>query len=192
MDGLSAADAALRQRTRRLVVHLPCGRVRGPVPGNFRYRMLRGRWQSCPDEDVPVTWDDCDVSSAVDLCRICLRGTAGGPSRWEWTACDFCLAANYTLELVWGQRPFALGRHSIMNGVGVSLAGAPEVVSEQTAELLTFLRGDNRLTQWRRKEYARLAAAFPGREDVPLSTWQNVHTVGPRMSVDAFARLLSR
>jgi hypothetical protein len=30
---LSAADAALRERITKLSVHIPCGRLRGPVQG---------------------------------------------------------------------------------------------------------------------------------------------------------------
>jgi hypothetical protein len=103
-----------------------------------------------------------------------------------------CLTANYALELAWGRRLFALGRHSVMDGVGVSLSGAAEVVADQAAGLTSFLRGDDRLSEWRDEEYARLAAAFAGREDVPLAEWQLVHPATPKMSVDAFARLLGR
>jgi hypothetical protein len=78
-----------------------------------------------------------------------------------------------------------------MNGVGVRSAGAPEVISEETARLLEFLRGDDRLVRWRQVEFARLAAAFHGRDDVPLREWQDVHSATPKMSVDAFARLLA-
>jgi hypothetical protein len=74
---LSATDAALRERITELSVHIPCGRLRGPV-------QRRGRWQSCPDEDSPERWEDCDVSRTRDLCIVCFKGTAGGISRWAW------------------------------------------------------------------------------------------------------------
>lgn len=189
---VTPAEVELRERPKELMVHLPCGSLRGPVPADYRFVDLRGRWQSCQCEAQPDVWPDCDVSHAVDLCLVCFRGTAGSPSRWAWHACDPCLAANFALELAWGVRPFALGRHSIMNGVGVPFAGAPEVISEETARLIEFLRGDNRLVRWRQVEFARLAAAFDGREDVPLREWQDVHSATPKMSVDAFARLLAR
>jgi hypothetical protein len=52
---LSATDAALRERITELSVHIPCGRIRGPV-GRVRsgaYVGWPGKWQSCPDEDSP-------------------------------------------------------------------------------------------------------------------------------------------
>ena len=143
---LSATDAALRERITELSVHIPCGRLRGPV-------QRRGRWQSCPDEDSPERWEGCDVSSARDLCIVCFRDTAGGTSRWAWLGCENCRAVNEGLG-----KPLALGRHSLMNGIGVSGNASPVVVEQQTARLLAFAKGDGRLKEWRRNEYGRLAA----------------------------------
>jgi hypothetical protein len=72
-----------------LSVHIPCGCLRGRV---------LGRWQSCPDEDSPEEWEDCDVSSARDLFIVCLGVTADGVSRWTWLGCDDCRAINAALE----------------------------------------------------------------------------------------------
>ena len=63
----------------------------------------------------------------VDLCIICFRATAGGTSRWAWLACENCRAVNESIESRWGFRPFALGRHSLMNGIGVRGGSPPEV-----------------------------------------------------------------
>jgi hypothetical protein len=73
---LSTADAALRERITELSVHIPYGRLRGPV------QHRREKWQSCHHEDAPVKWEGVDVSSAYDLCIVCFRATAGGTSRW--------------------------------------------------------------------------------------------------------------
>ena len=57
-----------------------------------------------------------------------------------------------------GLRPFALGRHSLMNGIGVRGGSPPEVQDEQIARLVAFAKGDNRLRDWHRQEYSRVAS----------------------------------
>jgi hypothetical protein len=177
---LSATDAALRERITELSVHIPCGRLRGPV-------QPRGRWQSCPDEDSPERWEGCDVSSARDLCIVCFRGTAGGPSRWSWLGCENCRVVNAGLG-----KPLALGRHSLMNGISIRVNASPEVVEQQTARLMAFAKGDGRLQDWRRNEYRRLAAEFDPLADIPLRVWQQQWPPSPGASADAFSRLLGR
>ena len=142
---LSVADAALRERIVELSVHIPCGGLRGPV---------HGRWQSCGCEDSPDRWEGCDVSREKDLCVICFRATAGGTSRWSWLACADCRRVNASiasLESKYGDHPFALGRHSLMNGIGVGGGAPPEVQQEQIARLAAFAKGDDRLREWRRR-----------------------------------------
>ena len=184
---LTATDAALRERITTLSVHIPCGGLRGPLrAGNF------APWQSCPDEDSPERWEGCDVSRERDLCIVCFRGTAGGVSRWAWLGCEDCRAINTALQQAWGYRPLALGRHSLMNGVGVR-GGAPlEVRERQVTRLVAFARGDGRLRDWRRQEYRRLAAEFDPLADIPLRVWQEQWPPGRGASADAVARLLDR
>jgi hypothetical protein len=181
---LSATDAALRERITKLSVHIPCGWLRGPLrAGKF------ASWQSCPDEDAPEKWEGCDVSREYDLCIICFRATAGGTSRWAWLACNDCRAVNSALESMWGFRPFALGRHSLMNGIGVRGGSPPEVRDAQIARLLAFARGDNRLREWKTREYGRLASRFDPLADIPLRVWQQEWVPGRSASWDAFSRL---
>lgn len=183
---LSATDAALRERIVELSVHIPCGGLRGPVGG---------RWQSCPDEDSPERWEGCDVSREKDLCIICFRATAGGTSRWSWRACGNCLRVNKAiakLQSKYGDRPFALGRHSLMNGIGVRGDAPPEVQEEQIARLVAFAKGDDRLREWHGQEYWRLASRFDPLGDIPLRIWQAEWPPGLEASVDAFERLLGR
>jgi hypothetical protein len=107
--------------------HIPCGGLRGPLQKRSRfYPELLVRWQSCYDEDTPEKWDNEDVSRQFELCIVCFRATAGGPSRWSWLACEECRAINESLGQRWGFRPFALGRHSIMNGIAVRGGSSPE------------------------------------------------------------------
>jgi hypothetical protein len=188
---LSATDAALRQRTTELSVHIPCGGLRGPMQRRSQsYPHLPVRCQSCQCEDSPEKWEGCDVSRQFDLCIICFRATAGGTSRWSWLACDNCRAVNKAIESSRGVRPFALGRHSLMNGIGVRGGSPPEVQEAQIARLAAFAKGDDRLRDWRRQEYSRLASKFDPLADIPLRVWQQEWAPGKAASVDAFERLL--
>lgn len=188
---LSAADAALRERLTELCVHISCGGVRGPLQRRSPYYPdWPIRWQSCRDEDSPEVWAGADVSRERDLCIVCFRGTAGGQSRWAWLACEDCRAINTALQSVWGVRPLRLGRHSLMNGVGVRAGSPPHVRSEERARLVEFARGDSRLRDWHHEEYRRLAGAFDPLADVPLRVWQQHWPPSRKTSADAFARLL--
>ena len=131
----------------------------------------------------------CDVSRERDLCIICFRETAGGTSRWAWLACEHCRAVNTTIESARGIRPFALGRHSLMNRIGVRGGASTEVVEEQIARLVAFAKGDARLQEWRRQEYSRLAGIFESEADVPLNVWQQQWPPSRSVSADAFSRL---
>jgi hypothetical protein len=187
---LSAADAALRERITELSVHIPCGGLRGPV--TTRYRTPSGQitqWQSCRDEDTPEKWEGCDVSHEHDLCIICARATAGGTSRWSWLACGNCRAVNDALESAWGFRPFALGRHSIMNGIAVRGGTSPEVRAEQLARLNEFRTHVHRLREWEHQEFSRLAVGFDADADIPLRLWQERWVPSRSASWDAFTRL---
>lgn len=163
---LSAADAALRRRITEISVHIPCGWLRGPVPAIANWPDLQGLWQSCLDEDSPRKWG-CDVSRALDLCIVCCRATAGGPSRWSWLACADCRAVNTALESEWGFRPFALGRHSLMNRIGVRGGSPPEVQKAQITGLFEFTKHVQGLHEWKMQEYGRLASRFDPLADVP-------------------------
>lgn len=133
----SPADAALRERITELSVHIPCGGIRGPIR-----RGTSRLWQSCRDEDNPVKWLAADVSRDFDLCIVCFRATAGGRSRWSWRACSDCRAVNDAVASVWGFRPFALGRHSLMNGIGVRGRAPAEVQQRQLERLKEYAGGD--------------------------------------------------
>lgn len=182
---LSPADTALRERITELSVHIPCGRLRGPV-------QRRGKWQSCPHEDAPVKWDGVDVSREYELCIVCFRATAGGTSRWSWLACDDCRAVNDAVASVWGFRPFAFGRHSLMNGIGVRGGAPAEVQQRQIERLKEFAGGDWRLRAWRDHEYPLLATRFDPDADIPLREWQQAWPPSRQASHDAFALLIGR
>jgi hypothetical protein len=76
-----------------------------------------------------------------------------------------------------------------MNGIGVRGGVPPEVLNWQIERLGAFERGDDRLREWRRREYSRLASRFDPVADIPLRIWQQEWVPGPSASVDAFSRL---
>jgi hypothetical protein len=186
---LSTTDAALRARLKEICVHIPCGQLRGPVPDTPGTYYFRRCWQSCPDEDSPETWEGCDVSRAMDLCIICARGAAGGASRWSWLACADCRAVNTALQSRWGFRPFALGRHSLMNGIGVRGGTSHAVQREQIERLKEFTKSIGSLRNWHDQEYRRLAGKFDPLADIPLRVWQQEWRPSRDASWDAFSRL---
>lgn len=187
----SATDAALRERLTELCVHVPCGGIRGPTQQRSKaYPTLPVRWQSCRDEDYPERWAGHDVSRHFDLCIVCFRATAGGTSRWAWHACENCRAVNESIGARWGFHPFALGRHSIMNGIGVRGGLSPEEQAAALQRLDEFIKGDSDLRSWRANEYRRLAAIYDCLADVPLRVWQQDWPASREASIDAFTRLL--
>ncbi len=190
-DELSPTDAALRERLTELSVHIPCGRLRGPLQTRNRFHPeLPVLWQSCRDEDSPARWVACDVSEDRQLCIVCFRGTAGGRSRWSWLACEHCRDINAALESAWGFKPLALGRHSLMNGIGIRGGVTPQVRDEQAYRLSEFARGHQILRDWRDREYSQLASAFDPLADIPLREWQGRWPASRTASLDAFSRIL--
>lgn len=187
---LTAADAALRESITELSVHIPCGGIRGPLQRRSRYYPnLPIRWQSCRCEDNPQRWESCDVSREKDLCAVCFRGTAGGVSRWSWVACENCREVNDAIERLTGRRPFALGRHSLMNGIGIRGGASPQVQEEQTQRLIGFINSNGGLGDWREHEYPRLASFFDPDSDVPLRLWQQQWPPSRQASLEVFKRL---
>jgi hypothetical protein len=96
------------------------------------------------------------------------------------------------LTRAWGFRPLALGRHSLMNGIGVRGGAPPEVQKRQVDQLAAFAGNRQQLRDWGRQEYRRLAAEFDPLADIPLGDWQEQWPPGRRASADAFSRLLGR
>lgn len=187
---LKPADAALQAKITELSVHIRCGQIRGPLQRKSRYYPhLPIRWQSCRCEATPQEWVGCDVSQEFALCIVCFRATAGGTSRWSWLACENCRKVNQAAAEIYGIRPLALGRHSLMNGIGVRGGVSAEVQEEQMTRLLDFVKGDVRVRRQRDQEYVLLASSFEADDDVPLRVWQQEYPPSLEASIAAFRRL---
>jgi hypothetical protein len=107
-------------------------------------------------------------------------------------ACEHCLAINAALESLWGFKPLALGRHSLMNGIGVQGGVSQQVADEQRFRLTEFAKGHQNLCEWRAVEYPSLASRFDPLADIPLQIWQDEWAPSRSASIDAFSRLLGR
>ena len=162
-------------------VHLPCARLRG----------WAGRVQGCPCAPADA-WPDCDVSRAQDLCVVCARGTAGGTTRWSWLACTDCRSVERALQDRLGIRVLPLGRHSLMNGVGLRVAAASEAEAAAFAVRFEGLGlGWDRLFDWGAAEARRLADSLGADAPaVPLETWQRAFPPSVEASLDAYERIL--
>jgi hypothetical protein len=89
-----------------------------------------------------------------------------------------------------GRRRFALGRHSLMNGIGIRGGASPEVQEAQLQRLTEFITGNGGLGDWREREYPRMASAFDPDDDVPLHDWQQQWPPSRAASIEVFERLL--
>lgn len=76
-----------------------------------------------------------------------------------------------------------------MNRIGVGGNSSPEVQKAQIDRLMGFTKHVQRLGEWKKQEYGRLASRFDPLADVPLSAWQQEWPPGPGASWDAFSRL---
>jgi len=194
-DHFHKPDDRLESRLTELSVHMACGKLHGPTPADHQFRDVLP-WQSCRCEDQPAS-SGLDVDEVLGLCVLCGRGIAEtGPTRFSWFACQTCKSANNTLKDVWGVRPFALGRHSLMNGNAIKSGASQAEVCEGVGMLMAHIHGFRELDQWHKREWQRVAGQardlFGGVEDVPLSRWRAELPESLEASADAMGRFLGR
>lgn len=96
--------------------------------------------------------------SATCASSASARRQAAPPSGPGWRGRT--AAQSTSPSKFWDVRPFALGRHSLMNRIGVWGGSPPDVQQAQGARLAAFARGDDQLREWRSLQCARLAGAF--------------------------------
>lgn len=168
-------------------IHVPCGHIRGYVD-RIRTHPDRpaDRYQSCACEQ-PEVWEGTDVSEKIQLCVLCARGTAGGPSKWAWNACTLCRqqAQQFTPDPAFGVT-LPLGRHSIMNQRYVRMS---DDATRQELGAQVLLHGfalQDELFRWRTQEVQRIGAALT--DDVALRRWQELLPGSRAASHDALER----
>lgn len=182
MTDVHHAAARTQSEAADLVVHRACLRLRGNTPYGY---------QACRCEPA-VAWPDVDVSRAADLCAVCARGPAGGVTRYSWLGCVSCRAVELELREWLGICVTPLGRHSLMNGVGVRVAGAIDADREAFVTALEGLDTSwTRLGQWADSEARHLERQLATKApEIPLTVWRQVFPASLDASVDAYERML--
>ncbi|HVA10428.1 MAG TPA: hypothetical protein VNG12_27250, partial [Acidimicrobiales bacterium] len=99
-----------------------CHQVRGTALAGFHQRCA---CEPVPDPDEPRFGQD--FLMAAELCRCCGLVLLPSGSRWSVWFCPPCtrLARSFNEQL--GRCVIPIGRHSLMNGVGLKGTGLPPV-----------------------------------------------------------------
>ena len=123
--------------------------------------------QRCRCEDHRA-YPGIDCPSGYHLCYVCAAVIVGGTSRWSWEACESCLKFNRSLKSKYGVS-LSLGRHSIMNSIGVPMKASAEQREIAVERMMKFIDDSQSLSDW-----ALLQARFLF-ESVP--SWQKMHYI---------------
>ena len=97
--------------------------------------------------EVYKTYPGIDCPSGFHLCYMCAASVAGGTGRYSWDVCDVCLKLNRKLARDFGVS-LPLGRHSLMNGLGIPLHATKRIQEEAATELLHFLDVAGSISDW--------------------------------------------
>ena len=152
-------------------------------PYEFRLQGAVSRQRCrCPDK-VPEgrTWPGYDFNEHLHLCECCSMMVLRSGSRWSVWFCEACKGRVDELNRTAGGCVIPIGRHSLMNGVGVSgrevsSAGEYEIdaiVEAFLDDLVGVFGAQERLHAFaaaRRREIAS-ELGFPSGEDIDLPVW---------------------
>lgn len=119
--------------------------------GNGMQRCHCETYQAYPGIDCP---------SGFHLCYMCATAVAGGTGRYSWDVCDVCLKVNRKLARDFGVS-LPLGRHSIMNGLGIPLHATKRIQEESATELLHFLDIAGNISDWGNLQAQTLFESVP-------------------------------
>lgn len=130
--------------------------------------------QCCRCEELkPYPGIDCP--SGYHLCYVCAAVVVGGTSRWAWNACESCLKFNRSLKSKYGVS-LSLGRHSIMNSIGVPMKASPEEQEWAIEQMMRFINQSQSLEDWGLLQARTLFEGVP--------SWQKMHYI-PRAQWEA-------
>ena len=116
-----------------------------------------------------------DCPSGYHLCYVCAAVVAGGESRWSWNACESCLKFNRSLKSKYGVS-LSLGRHSIMNSIGIPISASPEEQEKAIEQMIKFINQSQSLEDWALLQARTLFESVP--------SWQKMHYI-PRAQWEA-------
>ncbi len=130
--------------------------------------------QSCRCEEYKA-YSGIDCPSGYHLCYLCAAVIVGGTSRWAWNACESCLKFNRSLKSKYGVS-LSLGRHSIMNSIGVQINASPEEQERAIDQMMKFINQSQSLEDWALLQARTLFESVP--------SWQKMHYI-PRAQWEA-------
>ena len=153
-------------------------------PFEFRLQGATSRQRcQCPDK-VPAggsRWPGYDFNEHLHLCECCGAEALPSGSKWSVWFCDECKAMVLDLNGRAGFSAIPIGRHSLMNGVGLSgtqVSAAQEADRERLIQAfshnVTGLFGAmEHLHAFARTRRAQLTSMLerPAQPDVPLGSW---------------------
>lgn len=162
---------------------------------------LRGRTHKCRCQALTDDWRErgewagYDIPLHVEVCRLCVRGTMKSGSRWSSYACTTCLELNLVVGRALGSDRGALplGRHSLMNGVGLRASEQQtEGLAGLSAALMQLVQIWVRLADWKVEEGQRLTfdTVWERTKTVRWHDWSESNPVSPGASVDAYCRFV--
>jgi hypothetical protein len=99
---------------------------------------------------------------------------AGGTCRYSWNVCEVCLKFNRSLASKYGAS-LPLGRHSIMNGIAISIHATGSEQEEGIIEMLSFLDKAQSLSDWGDLQARTLFESIPMWRNQPfiqLKRWE--------------------
>ena len=136
----------------------------------------------------PMVYGPLDCPSGFHLCYLCARGESGGWSRWSWNACQPCLNLNQLLKKKMGFS-LPLGRHSFMNGVGISVALGGAQEAKGIEALAQFVNHSTSLHDWSALRARELFESIPEWSDkkvIPIGEWRRKFSPNKQNSLRAF------
>ncbi len=129
--------------------------------------------QRCRCEEYKA-YPGVDCPSGYHLCYMCAALVTGGTGRYSWNVCDFCLTFNRKLARDHGIS-LPVGRHSIMNGIALSLAAKGAEQKEGVERLLRFVEEAGSIEDWGLLQARTLfesVAVWKFRTEILRSEWE--------------------
>ena len=139
----------------------------------FSLTSLGEGMQVCKCEEYKA-YPGVDCPSGYHLCYLCAASVVGGTGRYSWNACESCLKFNRKIGSEYGIS-LPLGRHSIMNGIAVSMNATGEVKKQSIDALLQFITVAGNLSDWGTLQARQLFESVPSwrRESrISRSVWE--------------------
>ena len=141
------------------------------------------------EEQIPINLGMLDCPSGLHFCYICARAVAGGFGRYSWNACKSCLGVNSGMA-EWLGVSVPLGRHSIMNGIGISMSATRPEFEDGATALIAFSQKSVELSDWGHLQTRALLESVPAwadRKVITVIEWEKKFKASKKNSRDDFA-----